>query len=130
MVTLDGKVSYPAAKFDRAMSQPIFTPDGKLSYLVEDDRNHYPAQVELAGNGIKRLEDEQGVVQTWESEAGHTAVLYSNDSNPGELYALDGGNLRRLTHHNDALVAELTWCRPRASSHDPGWHPRSRAAET
>jgi len=107
VVTLDGKVSYPAAKFDRAVSQPIFAPDGKLNYLVEDDRNEYPAEVELAGNGIKRLEDQQGVVQTWESEAGHTAVLYTNDSNPGELYALENGNLRRLTHHNDALMAEL-----------------------
>ena len=31
VVTLDGKVSYPAAKFDRSVRQPIFTPDGHLS---------------------------------------------------------------------------------------------------
>lgn len=107
VVTIDGKVSYPASKLDRSVSQPIFTPEGKLEYLINDDRNEYPAQVELSGPGDKRLEDQQGVVQTWESQKDHTAVLFTNDSDPGELYALEGGNLRKLTHHNDALIAEL-----------------------
>ncbi len=107
VVTLDGKVSYPAAKLDRSVSQPVFTSDGRLLYLVNDDRNEYPAEVDLNGPGDKRLEDQQGVVQTWESEKGHTAVLFTNDSDPGELYALEDGNLRKLTHHNDALMAEL-----------------------
>ena len=107
VVTLDGKVSYPAAKLDRAVSQPLFTPDGKLSYLVNDDRNEYPAEVELSGDGVKRLNEQQGVSQTWQSQKGHTAVLYTNDSTPAELYALEDGKLRRLTHHNDELMAEL-----------------------
>lgn len=107
VVTLDGKVTYPAAKLDRAVSQPIFTPEGKLTYLVNDDRNEYPAEVELNGPGDQRLENEQGVVQTWESEKGHTVVVFTNDSDPGELYALENGKLRKLTTHNDALVAEL-----------------------
>src|SRR6185437_13010954 len=42
-----------------------------------------------------------------ESEKGHTAVLFTNDADPGEIYALEDGNLRKLTHHNDALMAEL-----------------------
>jgi dipeptidyl aminopeptidase/acylaminoacyl peptidase len=107
MVTLDGKVSYPANKLDRSVSQPIFTPDGKLNYLVNDDRNEYPAEVELNGPGDKRLEDQQGVVQTWESAKGHTVVLFTDDSAPGELYALEDGKLRKLTTHNDVLMAEL-----------------------
>jgi dipeptidyl aminopeptidase/acylaminoacyl peptidase len=107
VVTLDGKVSHPAAKFDRAVSQPAFTPDGKLRYLVSDDRNEYPAEVDLAGDAVKRLEDQQGVVQTWESQNGRTVVVYTNDSDPSELYALEDGKLRKLTTHNDALMAEL-----------------------
>src|SRR5580658_7337701 len=107
LVTLDGKVSYPAAKFDRSVHQPLYSPDGHLSYLVSDDRNQYPAEVELEGNGDKRLLAQQGAVVGWDEAAGHTAVLYTNDSEPSEIYALENGVLRKLTTHNDALMAEL-----------------------
>ena len=117
VVTLDGKVSYPAAKLDRSVSQPRFLPDGSLSYLVSDDRNEYPAQVELNGPGVQKLlnvegaaphaEDPKGVVQSWETAGGHTVALYTNDTTPTELYAFENGALRPLTHENDALVAEL-----------------------
>ena len=107
MVTLDGKVSYPAAKLDRSVSQPIFLPDGSLSYLVGDDRNEYPVEVERNGPEAKKLLAAKGVVQSWETATGHTVVLYTNDTKPTELYALENGGLRALTHNNDALVAEL-----------------------
>lgn len=107
VVSLDGKVSYPAAKFDRAVRSPIYSPGGKLSYLVEDDRNQYPAEVELKGDGVKRELDRQGTVMAWSGEAGHRAVLFTDDADPGEIYALENGALRKLTTHNDALIAEL-----------------------
>ena len=44
---------------------------------------------------------------TWDEAAGHTAVLYTNDTSPAEIYALENGALRKLTTHNDALIAEL-----------------------
>ena len=107
VVTLDGKVSYPAAKMDRSVRAPIYSPDGHLSYLVADDRNQYPAEVELAGDGDKKLLVKQGAVMGWDSAKGHTAVLFTDDSNPAEIYALENGSLRKLTTYNDALVAEL-----------------------
>ena len=107
VVTVDGKVSYPAATFDRGVNQPFFSKDGRLRYLVADDRNVYPAEVELNGNGIKRELMQQGTVMTWDEADGHTAVLYSNDTSPAEIYALENGTLRKLTTHNDALIAEL-----------------------
>jgi dipeptidyl aminopeptidase/acylaminoacyl peptidase len=107
VVTLDGKTSYPAAKLDRSVREPIYSPNGHLSYLVADDRNHYPAEMELAGNGDKRLLAEQGAVSGWDQAAGHAAVLYANDSDPAEIYALENGSLRKLTHANDALMDEL-----------------------
>ena len=108
VVTLDGKVSYPAATFDRSVSQPLFSADGHLRYLVADDRNQYPAEVELAGIGIKRELTQQGAVMAWDQAGGHTAVLYTNDSSPAEVYAFENGALRKLTTHNDALMAELS----------------------
>ena len=107
VVTLDGKVSYPAAKFDRSVRQPRFSSDGSLSYLVSDDRYEYPAQVDLNGPDAKKLLDAKGMVQDWESAAGHTVVLYTTDTDPTELYAFENGALRKLTTNNDALMAEL-----------------------
>ena len=107
VVTLDGKVSYPAATFDRSVHGPLYSADGRLTYLVADDRNQYPAEVELSGNGIKRLLSEKGTVVASDMAAGHTAILYTNDAVVPEIYALESGNLRKLTTHNDALVAEL-----------------------
>lgn len=107
VVTLDGKVSYPAATLDRGVRSPIYSGDGHLSYLVADDRNQYPAEMDLAGNGDKKMLTQQGAVMGWDEAAGHTAVLYTNDSDPAEIYALENGALRKLTTHNDALMAEL-----------------------
>ena len=107
VVTLDGKVSYPASKLDRAVRAPIFAADGKLSYLVDDDRSQYPAEVELAGAGLHKELDQQGTVMGWDAAAGHRAVLFTDDTHPGEIYALENSALRKLTGHNDALVAEL-----------------------
>lgn len=107
VVTLDGKVSYPAAKLDRGVRSPIFAPDGQLSYLVADDRDVYPAEMELSGDGDKRLLDQQGSVLAWDSAAGHTAVLYTDDTKIPEIYAFENGSLRKLTTHNDTLQAEL-----------------------
>jgi dipeptidyl aminopeptidase/acylaminoacyl peptidase len=39
--------------------------------------------------------------------AGHVAVLWTTDSAPPEIYALEGGALRKLTAHNDAALSGL-----------------------
>jgi dipeptidyl aminopeptidase/acylaminoacyl peptidase len=108
VVTLDGKVTYPAAKLDRAMSQPCYMPDGKLLYLVNDDRSEYPAEVEMEGSGAHRLLADPGVTMGLECTAGHVAVVHTDDTHSGEIYALEGSSLRKLTSVNDALLAELT----------------------
>ncbi len=108
LVTLDGKVTYPAQGFDRAVWHPLFSPNGHLSYVVADDRVQYPAEVEFTGSGVKKLLDRQGEVQAWDSAAGHTAVLFTEDAVDAEIYALENGALRKLTTHNDALMAELS----------------------
>ena len=107
VVTLDGKVSYPASALDRSVREPIYSTDGHLSYLVADDRNQYPAEVELSGNSDNRLLAQQGTVMGWDTAAGHIAVLYTDDEAPGEIYAFEHGTLRKLSTQNDALLAEL-----------------------
>jgi dipeptidyl aminopeptidase/acylaminoacyl peptidase len=38
---------------------------------------------------------------------GHSALVWTTDERPGEVYAFENGALRCLTHHNDDLMAEL-----------------------
>ena len=108
VVTLEGKVTYPATKLDRSAGQPCFLQDGKLLYLISDDRSEFPAEVELTGDGARRLLPEQGVTMALTCTAGHIAVIHQDDLHPAEIFALEGNALRKLTSVNDALVAELT----------------------
>jgi dipeptidyl aminopeptidase/acylaminoacyl peptidase len=93
---------------DRGVSSPTFSADGKsVSFLVADDRSVYPARVNLSGGTVERLLSPPVVVSSWMSAKDHVAALSGTDTQPTEVYALDGGSLRRLTHQNDALMAEI-----------------------
>ena len=93
---------------DRAVLAPKFTADGKaIEFTVEDDGQQYPASVQLFNGAVSRLGGPM-VAHEIAAAAGHTAVLVSSDKAPPEVYALENQQLRALTHHNDALFAELT----------------------
>jgi dipeptidyl aminopeptidase/acylaminoacyl peptidase len=103
-----GKVRELTDALDRAVFSPQFTADGRsILFTVEDDGFQYPAAVNLSNGTVTHLADAL-VVHELVAAAGHTAVLVSNDEAPPEVYALEQGKLRRLTHHNDALFAQLT----------------------
>jgi dipeptidyl aminopeptidase/acylaminoacyl peptidase len=92
---------------DRSVLSPAFASDGRaLEFAVEDDGYQYPARVTLAGAAIERLGGPM-VVQELATAGGHTAVLVSSDRSPVEVYALEAGQLRPLSAHNQALFAQL-----------------------
>src|SRR5262245_30183466 len=93
---------------DRGVSGPNFSADGKfLRFLVADNRSVYPAQVNLNGGGVERLMAPPIVVSSWDSAGKCSAVLSGSDTKPTEVYAMEGGALRQLSHQNDALFSEL-----------------------
>jgi dipeptidyl aminopeptidase/acylaminoacyl peptidase len=95
-------------KLDRGVSFPAFTGDAQsLLFLVADDRSEYPARVAGAGGAVERLMAGPIVVSALSNAGGHTAALVANDQAPPEVFALEGGSLRKLTRHNDALISEL-----------------------
>ncbi|HKP87767.1 MAG TPA: S9 family peptidase [Blastocatellia bacterium] len=97
-----------AEDLDRAVSAPRFSADGKsINFLVTDDRSVYPARANLSGGAAERLIPTPIVVSNWTSGAGRSAVLSGGDAKPTEVYAMEGGALRQLSHQNDALFAEL-----------------------
>ena len=97
-----------AADLDRGVSSPRFSPDGSaVHFLVNDDRSVYPALIHPAGGGMERVLAPPIVVSGPTMSKGCSAVLSGSDSKPTEVYALEGGALRQLTHQNDTLMAEL-----------------------
>ena len=102
-----GEVRPLTDRFDRAVLSPAFAADGRsLEFAVEDDGNQYPARVTLASAAIERLGGPM-VVHELAAAAGHTAVLVSSDRAPVEVHALEAGQLRPLSAHNQALFGEL-----------------------
>ena len=95
-------------ELDRGVSAPRFSADGgSITFLVADDRSVYPARVRLSGGPVERLMAPPIVVSSPTVAGGCAAVLSGGDSKPPEIYAVEGGALRQLTHQNDALMAEL-----------------------
>jgi len=93
---------------DRAVMSYVFTADAQaVIAAIEDDGSLYPVRIALADGSIQRLVPGAFVVSDLTTAAGHTAMLYSDDTAPAEVYALEGGALRKLTSHNDSLFAEL-----------------------
>ena len=93
---------------DRGVSSPTFSADGKsIRFLVTDDRSVYPARVSVTSGAVERLLAPPVVISSWDSAATRSVVLSGGNTKHTEIYALEGNTLRQITHHNDALFAEL-----------------------
>src|SRR6202012_4438684 len=104
----DGHLRPLTDKLDRAGAAPLFAADGKsIGFLVEDDGSNYPARVDLVTGEIERLVPGPVTVHDESAAAGHTAVLASSDTQAAEVFALENHELRMLTSHNEALLAEI-----------------------
>lgn len=94
---------------DRPVGSPIWTKDGvNLHALVTDDRTRYVAQFAVAdGKMTKTLTGNQSVSALERHPSGTILTVMSDPQTPSELYALESGNLRRLTTHQEAFLAPL-----------------------
>jgi dipeptidyl aminopeptidase/acylaminoacyl peptidase len=95
-------------KLDRGVTNPVFSEDGhNLLFLVQDDRNEYPASIAVDGDPVERLMTGPRVVGNLIQSGGHTAVLAATADRPPEVFAMEGGSLRKLTSQNDEQFAEI-----------------------
>ena len=99
-------------KLDRPVSQLRFTSDGSaVLVLVNDDRSDLLARVKVSDGSVERILDGKRSVTGFSTiPDGRTAVLMSTPDRAPEVFALDGAGasaLRRLTHQNDSLFAQL-----------------------
>jgi dipeptidyl aminopeptidase/acylaminoacyl peptidase len=93
---------------DRAVSAPAWSADGKWLYFrVEDDRTWYLARMPASGGAIERVAEGRRVVGAYTmSRNDRLAALVSAPDRPPEVYAVENGNIRALSHQNDSLLAQ------------------------
>jgi len=98
------------ASLDRAVQEPIvWSADGKsLTFIVQDDRITYVARMPFAGGPVEKLTSGRRVVSAISrGKDGALALLSATATEPDEVHVLDNGQLRRVTHENDAWLADV-----------------------
>jgi dipeptidyl aminopeptidase/acylaminoacyl peptidase len=111
MVAADGgDPAILAPGLDQWVGEPVVAPGGTAALTtVAEDRQEYVAEIPLAANGVaRRLTTASGTAIGLDAAGGHVAVLWTSDAAPPEIFALEDGVLRKLTGHNDALLAAVT----------------------
>ena len=98
-------------QLDRAVSSIAWSADGQnISFLLQDDRTNHVATVpaENPNGAVQRKSSGRRVVSSPSpGKDGHFAVVGSEANKFNEIYALENGNLRQLTRHNEKLLSEL-----------------------
>jgi dipeptidyl aminopeptidase/acylaminoacyl peptidase len=94
---------------DRPISSAQFSADGKsIVFLYTDDRAQYVGRVATSGGATQPLLTGRRVASGLSlGKDGRIAVLAGTETQPGEIFALENGLLRQLSHHNDAWLAEV-----------------------
>lgn len=92
---------------DRNAIEPQWAADGKSIYfLLEDDLNQVLARMNVGSGKIERVLDGRRESSDYDvSSKGRIALLDSTVSSPDAVYALEGKQLRALSHHNDEWLA-------------------------
>lgn len=97
-------------KLDRPINNPEWSVDGKFIYaLIEDDRERYVMSFDVASKKYeKQSEGKRSVTVIKPITETSSAVLMSDSNHPTEVYVFEKNEFRRLTHHNDDFIKQLS----------------------
>ena len=104
-----GPAKVLTSALDRNGVNPRFAPDGKSVYFVaDDDGTQNLAQVTLANSQVTRPMGGRVMLESFSvAKDGTLAANVSTMDRPYELYTVPSGKLTRLTHLNDAWLAQF-----------------------
>jgi dipeptidyl aminopeptidase/acylaminoacyl peptidase len=106
-----GEAKVLTLAFDRNVSAPRFSPDGKSIYFIaDDDGTQNLCRISVAGGEISRPIGGRVMLYSYSlAKTGEIAARIVTLDRPEEIYALTStsGKLTRITHTNDALIAQL-----------------------
>jgi len=94
---------------DRNVLSPTFSGDGRdILFLVEGDRTYHLARIPAAGGTAERLVEGDRAGRDFSvSRDGRVAVAASGAVTPGELFAVDGHELRPVTRQNAEWLSQV-----------------------
>ena len=104
-----GEPTLLSKTLDRPVRNPTWAKDGQtIGVAVQDDRQLYIGQYALADGKFTKLVGGNRAISSLEAApAGNWVALLSEPQLPAELYALENGTPRRLTHVHDDFLAPL-----------------------
>ena len=91
------------ASLDRPVGAARWSADGRsILGTVADDQREYLVRVRADGSGVERIESTLPVISDFSvgPDSG-IAALGTTPTQPAEIYAVEPGGTRQLTHHND-----------------------------
>jgi dipeptidyl aminopeptidase/acylaminoacyl peptidase len=94
---------------DRPVRNPKWSKDGQsIVVIVSDDRQSYPVLYNAINGTMKKLAGGDCSYSEIENRsADDWAAVMSTPQIPAELYALQNGNTRRITHIQDSFLAPI-----------------------
>jgi dipeptidyl aminopeptidase/acylaminoacyl peptidase len=106
---LGGEAKVLTLQLDRMSSDPKFSPDGKSIYFIADDGGtQILCEVNLADGKITRPISGRFILYSFSiAKTGEMAAQISTADRPDEIFLSSNGKLQRITHTNDALIAQL-----------------------
>lgn len=95
---------------DRNVANPVWSADGRsIAVAVEDDGAQRIVRVPLARGDVMDIAGGRQVFDDLAGgPAGRLVATRSTPLAPAEVYAIDKGGLRALSHRNDAWLANLS----------------------
>lgn len=99
-----------SASTDRPVTNPQWSKDGKsIGVLMEDDRAQIVAQFDITSGAMKRVADGMKAFYNVQLNKanGNWLVQMTDPYTPFELYALENGNLRKLTNATEDFLEPL-----------------------
>jgi dipeptidyl aminopeptidase/acylaminoacyl peptidase len=96
-------------QLDRPVTDLAWAKDNKnISFLVVDDRERYVASVNVNNGKISTVnKGTYSITDINTNLSGNWVVQKTDPYTPAELFALEGGKLRRLTFHQQAWLANV-----------------------
>ena len=106
---LGGELRVLTKKLDRNVIKPRFSPDGQsILGMVEEDGIQPLARISVASGDVTTLTPGRITVEGYsENREGAVALTIGETKMPAEVFALGGGEARRLSHVNDEFLSQV-----------------------